>query len=706
MLVAAVFLVFGQTLRHDFVNYDDDQYFYSNPHVKGGLAWSGVAWAFQTGYASNWHPLTWLSLMLDAQLFGTGAAGPHLTNVILHAANTVLLFLLLKKLAGARWRSAVVAAVFAIHPLHVESVAWISERKDVLSGLFFMLTLLMYARYAERIPTPKAGLFYGLALLFFAMGLMSKPMLVTLPFVLLLLDWWPLKRFEPSTFNSQHETTLRLGLEKLPFFLLSAASCVVTVFVQREAVKSMVSLPLADRLHNALVSCVTYLAQMFWPENLAVFYPYHLDPPVWQIAGAGALLFSMTLLAILAARRFPYFPVGWFWYLGMLVPVIGLVQAGSQAHADRYTYLPQIGLYLVIAWAVKDLTASWRHRRQLFGVATCGMTAILMACAWKQTTYWRDGESLWRHDLGCTSGNFTAQNNLGYVLAGQGRIAEAVEHYKKALENYPDYAEADINLGRVFLDEGNLDEAAGYFQRAIKAEPGSAEAHNDLGILFVAQGKAAEAEKNYQKAIELNPDFAQACNNLAILLASQGRFAEAVQYYQRTLEIDPDYAEAHDNFGILLARQGRLAEAMWHFQKALEIRGGSAEANNDLGLLLVSLGQASEAVKHYQKALELKPDYAEAHYNLGIILAKLGNLPEAVWHLEQALQINPDSAVAHDSLGVALANQGRYAEAMKHFQKALYLADDKCNSTLAEAVRKQITQIKFYQTNAPHPPKP
>jgi Flp pilus assembly protein TadD len=660
LLVVVVFLVFGQTLRYDFVNYDDDQYFYSNPHVKAGLTWSGVTWAFQTGYASNWHPLTWLSLMLDAQLFGTGAAGPHLTNVILHAAGTVLLFLLFKRMTAAHWRSALVAAVFAIHPLHVESVAWVSERKDVLSGLFFMLTLLMYARYVERIPTPKNKVFYGLALLFFALGLMSKPMLVTLPFVLLLLDWWPLKRFEFSTVS-------RLVLEKLPFFLLSAASCVATIFAQQEAVRSMV--PLAERLGNASVSCVTYLVQMVLPENLAAFYPYPLNLPVGQVAGAGVLLFSITLPVFFAARKFPYFLVGWLWYLGMLVPVIGLVQVGDQSHADRYTYLPQIGLYLIIAWAVKDLTISWRHRRELAGMAACGMMAVLMVCAWKQTRYWRDGESLWRHALTCTSGNYTAHNNLGYILAAQDRTAEAIGHYQKALEIYPDYAEADINLGRLFLDEGKLDEAEECFHRAIKIKPGSAEAYNDLGILLAGQGKTAGAIQHYQKAIQLNPDLAETYNNLAILLASQSRFAESETNYQTALELKPDYADAHNNFGILLTRQGRFAEAMEHFQQALEIRGNSAEAHDDLGLLLVSLDQASEAVQHYQKALELKPDYAEAHYNLG----------------------------------AALAAQGRFVEAMEHFRTCLELANAQGDSPLATTAR---TQMRFYETNSPPLLKP
>jgi len=670
LLVMAVSLVFGQTLRHGFVNYDDDQYFYANPHVLAGLTWSGVAWAFQTSYASNWHPLTWLSLMLDAQVFGHGAAGPHLTNMILHATNAVLLFLLLRRMTGTRWRSAAVAAVFAIHPLHVESVAWVSERKDVLSGFFFMLTLLMYVRHVEKIPTQKNRMCYGVALLFFALGLMSKPMLVTVPFVLLLLDWWPLGRVTGCRLKVdgslvpylQPSTSKLLIFEKWPFFLLSAGSCVAAVWAQREVLQS--GMPLADRLANASVSCVTYLLQMVLPMNLAAFYPYPASLPGWQVVGADALLTAITVLVFSVAWKFPYLPVGWLWYLGMLVPVIGLVQVGGQSHADRYTYLPQIGILLILAWGVPDLTISWRQQRRLMFAAAAGMMAVWMVCAWKQTAYWSDGESLWRHALACTSGNYTAHNNLGYVLASQGRTAEAVGHYQQALAIYPEYAEADINLGRIFLNEERLDEAKEYFQRAIKIKPGAAEAHSDLGILLAEEGKPAEAFSHYQEAIKLNPDFAEAYNNLAILLASQGLFTESEKNYHIALELKPDYADAQDNFGILLARQGRLSEAMKHFQKALAIRGISAETEDNLGRLLVSLDQASEAVLHFQKALDLKPDYAEAHYNLG----------------------------------GTLASQDRFTEAKEHFRKSIELANAQGNSMLARAAW---SQMSFYETNSP-----
>jgi tetratricopeptide (TPR) repeat protein len=631
LLGVSVFIVFSQTLRHSFVNYDDDQYFYANPHVQAGLTWSGVAWAFQTGYANNWHPLTWMSLMLDAQCFGPSALGPHLANVILHAANTVLLFLLFRRMTGARWRSAAVAVVFAIHPLRVESVAWVSERKDVLSAFFFMLTLLTYVRYVQQILATKARMFFGLALLFFALGLMSKPMLVTLPFVLLLLDWWPLNRVagfglkvEGSSVPSCRTLSFKfLVFEKWPFFLLSAGSCVATLLVQREVVQS---LPLSDRLANAAVACMTYLEQMVWPVKLAAFYPYPKMIPVWQAAGVGISLLAITLLLFLLTRKFPYFPMGWLWYLAMLVPVIGFVQVGDQSHADRYTYLPQIGIYLILIWGMTELTVSWRYQRQLLGAAAVGTMVVLTICTWKQTAVWRDGESLWRHALACTSDNYTAENNLGYVLAAQGRVIEAIEHYRKALEINPCYAEADNNLGRIFLDEGRLSEAKEYFRRAIQIKPGAEEAHNNLGIVLVGQGDVTGAFQQYQKAIELNRDYAEVYNNLAILLASQGRFAESETNYHTALGLKPDYALARDNFGLLLVRQGRMAEAM------------------------------------------------------------------AQW--EQALKINPDDAVAHDYLGIALADQGRMAEAAEHFQKSLASAKAQGDSTLANEIRTHINFYK------------
>ena len=541
LLVVAVFLVFGQTLWHDFVNYDDQDYFYSNPHVKAGLTWSGVMWAFRTGYAANWHPLTWLSLMLDAQLFGPGAAGPHLTNVLLHAANTVLLFLLLKRLTGAHWRSAFVAALFALHPLHVESVAWVSERKDVLSGLFFMLALLMYARYVERIPTPKAKAFYGLALLFFALGLMSKPMLVTLPFVLLLLDYWPLERF---AIYDLRFTIRRLAWEKVPFFVLSATSCVVTFVAQKDAVQPFDRIPMGIRAVNAMVSCVRYLLKMFWPVDLAIPYPY---PAHWSFELfwlSAAIFLAAIVFVIWLGRRFPFLITGWFWYLGMLVPVIGLVQVGAQSMADRYTYLPLIGVFILLVWGAGEVLESWRLPKQVMWSMAMLILAACTARTLDQLRLWQNTETLFHHTITVTKGNAVAYYNLGEYYSGKGKLDEAVDNYLKAILIRPGYDDALNNLGVALALKGELDEAVARIRESIRYQPDKADAYYNLGNVFVMQHKPDEAISAYTGALRLKPDYPEAHNNLANLLAGQGHLEEAVKHYRETLRLNPNHEGA------------------------------------------------------------------------------------------------------------------------------------------------------------------
>ena len=724
LLAVAVFMVFGQTLRYGFVNFDDDGYFSSNYHVKAGLTWSGVSWAFRTGYASNWHPLTWLSLMLDVELFGTGPSGPHLTNLILHAANAMLLFLLLKRLTGTLWPSAFVAVLFAIHPLHVESVAWVSERKDVLSGLFFMLTLLMYARYAQNCAKSQVSGVrwlgsrdYWLAVLFFALGLMSKPMLVTLPFVLLLLDYWPLGRVTSDKWRvtrfripvPQLSSLNHLLLEKLPFLLLSTASCVATVIAQREAIKSMIVLPFTLRLNNALVSVVTYITQMVWPANLAAFYPYRFDTPAWQITGAGVLLLFITVLAFRTAQRFPYFLVGWLWYLGMLVPVIGLVQVGGQAHADRYTYLPQIGLYLVIVWVIRDWTAGWRWRRPALGMAAFSVVAVLMVCSLKQTAYWQSDESLWTHALACTSENYTAHNNLGYVLVAQGQPAEAIKHYQEALAINPNYSEVINNLGTALLNQGRLDEAAKYYHRALEIYPDFAEAYNNLGILLTKQGQTVEAIEQYRKAIELNPSRAEFYNNLGNLLSKQGRTDEAIEQFQKALEVAPDNAKVRFNLANILTAQGRWDEAIEQYQQALKQMPDSIHAHNQLGLALQSRGRFAAAIAQFQKVLELDPKHVTARNNLAWLLAtcpenSLRDGKKAVELAQQAVQLSGGNAPEIlDTLAAAYAEAGSFPEAVATAQRALDLSAAQNKKPLAEVIQNQ---LKLFETHSPFHEKP
>jgi tetratricopeptide (TPR) repeat protein len=648
LLAAAVFMVFGQTLHHEFVNLDDEDYVYQNPEVVRGLTVQGITWAFTHGYASNWHPLTWISHMLDCQLYGLNPGGHHLTSVLLHAATTALLFLVLRRMTGALWPSAVVAAVFAIHPLRAESVAWVSERKDVLSGLFFMLTLAAYVRYARN---PFSLGRYLLVALCLALGLMSKPMLVTLPFVLLLLDYWPLGRM-PRTASGAVLRALRpLIVEKIPLLALSAASCVVTVLVQGEAVATIQRVPVPIRIGNSAVSYIAYLGQMVFPMGLAAFYPLAVNNLViWKAGVALVLLAGISAGVVWLRRSRPYLLVGWLWYVGMLVPVIGLLQVGDQARADRYTYLPQIGVYLLVVWAVWEMVSSRRYGRLLFGVASVSAIAGLMACATIQTSYWRNSESLWIHALSCTSRNYAAHNNLGGALFEQGRSVEAIEHYQKCLEIRPDFAEARFNLAHALAAQGRSAEAIQQYQRAFENAPDNAEEHDNLGTVLLGQGRSVEAIQQYQKALEIKPDFAQAYYNLANALAAQGRIAEAIQQYQLALRIKPDYVEARSNLANALAAQGRSAEAIEQYQKTLETAPGNAGAHNNLGTVLLRQGRSAEAIEQYQQALEINPDFAEARYNLANVLAAQGRTVEAIEQYQQALRIRPDYAQARHKL--------------------------------------------------------
>lgn len=507
-LIAITWAVFGQTLSHQFVNYDDGTYVYANPVVLGGISLRAIAWAFTHVHSQNWHPLTTISHMLDCGLFGLNAGGHHFTNVLLHSAVVLLLFLVLWQMTGAIRRSAFVAAIFAIHPLHVESVAWIAERKDVLSALFFMLTLAAYARFVRE---RSFGRYLTVAILF-ALGLMSKPMLVTVPFVLLLLDCWPLNRAE---------RWLKLIVEKAPLFVLSAASCAATVLAQKQATGSADELPFLWRIENALVTCVTYIWQMLWPAKLAVFYPHPENQlPVWQIFLAAVLLVGISFIALALRKRHPYVFTGWFWYLIMLLPVIGIMQVGLQGHADRYTYLPQIGLYLVVTWAIADLTARWRHQA---AALTCAGGAVIIALglsAWKQTGYWKDSETLWRHALAVTLTNDVAHAGLGGVLLGRGRVDEAIENFQEALRIRPGNAEAHSSLAQALMQKGNAAGAISHWETAVELQPEDVAARDSLGAALIEQGRLSQAVAQWRESLKYVPDDGNALSNLAWVLAA------------------------------------------------------------------------------------------------------------------------------------------------------------------------------------------
>ena len=663
VLAAMTFAVFGQTLTDDFVNFDDNNYVYDNPVVSQGLTFKGIVWAFSQAHFTNWHPLTWLSHMLDCQLYGLNPAGHHLTNVLLHTATVILLFLVLREMTGALWRSAFVAALFAIHPLRAESVAWVSERKDLLSGLFFMLTIGAYVRYVRR---PWSAARYGLVMLLLALGLLCKPTLVTLPLVLLLLDYWPLQRVESRKLSG-------LVLEKLPLLALSAASCVATLLAQNKAIQSGPSFSLPFRLGNALVACAVYLRQMVWPAGLAVFYPYHHNGlPPWAVALAGTLVAVLSVAALLQWRKQPWLLVGWLWYLAMLLPVAGIIQVGLQAHADRYTYLPQIGICLAVTW----LAAQWRMSRAAFGGLMSGVLAVLMVCAWKQTAFWKNGETLWTHALACTTDNEVACSNLGAVLLQKGRTDEAIRLERQALQINPNYEMPQFNLGNALLQKGKVDEAIYHFMYALHINPDYAEAHAGLGRALLCKGNLEAAADHLQKALQINPFDAQAHYNLGAVLVKMGRVDDAIAHYQHALQIDPDYPQAHYNLGNILLDKGRVDDAIAHYQHALQTDPDYAQAHVNLGNALLQKGRIDEAIPHYQQALRIDPRCAPALVNLGGILLQRGKVDEAIVHFQRALEIKPGIAEAHSSLGRALRQKGRVGEAITQFQQALQLEPD------------------------------
>jgi len=642
--------------RHDFVNYDDSDYVTANTHVQGGLTWENIAWAFTTGHASNWHPLTWLSHMLDCQCFGQNAGLQHLVSVGFHALNAVLVFLVLRGLTGAFWRSACVAAFFAWHPLHVESVAWISERKDVLSACFALLTLGAYGKFVtgagkpaetevDRTQVP-AEAWYVLSLLAFVLGLMSKPMLVTLPFVLLLLDYWPLRRWEFASTRQR----LRIVVEKLPFLALSLASCIVTFIVQRQGGAVSTVLSLGARLANAFVSCARYLAKTFWPEKLSVLYPHPGHWPGWQVAGAVALVLAVSVAVVALGRRRPYLPVGWLWFLGMLVPVIGLVQVGIQSMADRYTYLPLLGVFIMVVWGIDDALPPVRGRAVALG---SGAGLALAACAWltaRQIPYWADSMALFQHAVEATRDNYLAYNNLGFYLSNQGRSEEAMKYYEKSLEINPNYEDALNNLGYALAGQKRYPEAIAKYEAALRIRPNHVEVHNNLGNALSEMGRIPEAIEHYRFVLAHKPDHADAHNNLGIALAMQGHLDEAIDHFHAALRYKPNYASAHSNLGNALAAQHQFVAATKEYEESLRLNPDDAQAHNNLANVFAEQGRLADAVRNYREALRLNAKNPEAHFNLGLALARLGKLQEAKSHYVEALRLKPDYQAAQEQL--------------------------------------------------------
>jgi protein O-mannosyl-transferase len=584
LLGALTAAIYWPTHNFSFVNYDDPVYVTQNAAVQAGLTWEGVRWAFSTVHASNWHPLTWLSHMADVQLFGQAAGGHHLTSVVLHTASTVLVFLLLLRMTGKAMPSLLVASLFGWHPLHVESVAWISERKDALSACFWLLTLWFYVTYVRR-PMDQPGCgeavrSYLAALMCFALGLLSKPMVVTLPFVLLLLDIWPLKRVSlDASAPGKWRALLR---EKLPFFALAAGSCVLTFVAQNRtgAVASLTYIPLGQRVTNAFVAYAMYLRKAVWPADLAVFYPHPGGWPWTLVAWSGLGLGLITWATLWQLKQRPWFFVGWFWYLGTLIPVIGLVQVGNQAYADRYTYIPLIGVFIAVAWGMTEWAASSRQRAVGLSLVS-GMALLACGVATHyQLQYWANGEALLRRALAVTDKNYLAHHNLAFLLAATGRVDEAQAHYEQALAILPNYYEAHLNLGKLLLGKGALDQAAEQFLLALKLNPDSGEGYYNYGIVLGRQGRDEAAIAEFSKAAELQPGDLNTQYNLGLALAKVGRLQDAELHYRQAIRLaelrasgpDARLALPHYNLGLLLQQQGRAAEAQEQFDHAARLR--------------------------------------------------------------------------------------------------------------------------------------
>jgi tetratricopeptide (TPR) repeat protein len=700
--------VYSQVAHFEFVTYDDPDYTTENPHIRGGLTPANVAWAFTSSYAANWFPLTWISHMLDRKLFGSDAGRQHLTNLALHMLSTLLLFVLLKRMTGWSAASGFVAFVFALHPLHIESVAWIAERKDVLCALFEFLTIWVYLNYVTR----PARWRYLVVVAAFCCALMSKPMAVTLPFALLLLDVWPLRRISTLTggtgdgaeggvesptrtgeagsaahFREQESRTghmrsrrrrtsrtriptatggagdrarsevkggersprltrgagsgagsLRgLVIEKLPLIAMAIAASIVTLLVQRRGAV-LDAIPLGLRIGNALNSYVVYLFKFFWPSNLAVFYPY--EPiPVWQAALAALILGMITVFAIRRRSTQPYLAVGWFWYLGTLAPVIGLIQVGGQARADRYTYIPAIGIAIMLAWGFEDMVAARRWLGLPVVVIAILVCAGWTAVTWRDLKYWHDSFGLFERAIAVNPDNYLAYSSLGSAFRRAGRNGEAIASYERAVNIQPHFADAEDGLGAALTAAGRLDEGTAHLADAVRLEPGSATAHIHLGFALGKSGRSRESADQYRIALQLDPESAEAHAGLGVALAEQNRLQEALAQLLESVRINPDYADGQYNLGRVLALLGRTDEAMTQFATAIRLQPENAEAHYNLGTALATRGRMADAADQFRIAVYNKPDYVNARFNYASALANLEHYDEAIPQFQAILRL-------------------------------------------------------------------
>jgi tetratricopeptide (TPR) repeat protein len=680
-LAAITLALFSPLCHYDFLDFDDQAYVTENPYVRSGLNLHSVVWAFQSSTTGNWLPVTWISHMLDVQLSGMNAGGHHLSNVLLHTANAVLLFLLLRRMTGSVWRSGLVAALFAWHPAHVESVAWIAERKDVLSAFFGMLSMWAYVWHAAR---PGVGR-YGLSLALFALALMAKSMVVTLPCVLLLLDYWPLGRWtmafgsQPAIGNSgapafPRQPLGRLLAEKVPYLALSAACCALAIWAQKRsnAIASAQELPIWHRLGHVLVSYLDYMVMLIYPHHLAIFYPYPLHEKAAMMVGGGCVLAAISALAMAQWRRRPYVAVGWFWFVGMLAPVIGLIQVGRQALADRYTYLPAIGLFLIVVWGGAELALRYPRVKLLAPVLGTAMLAATLV----QISYWKDTRAVFERARQVTQDNYLAVTLLGSVRAGEGDLDGAMELYREALREKANYPEAHFFMARALEQEGKMDQAVPEYMTALRLNPFFQQAHIFLGLLLAREKKYDEAAAHYEAVLKINPQSAVAHNDLARVLQSEGRLEESIRHYSAALQCDPNLAEAHNNLGILYLQKGELAESTRQLREALRLKPGDVETECNLAAVQIQQRQWKEALDILPGIAAAQPGNPNVQYQYGLALAHQGRRREAMGQYAKALLLRPDFVEALEQLAW-MASTAPDAE-LRNGAQAVSMAERAC----------------------------
>jgi tetratricopeptide (TPR) repeat protein len=652
LLIVATLIVYLPVKDHQFVDLDDDLYVTHNPQTQKGLTWANLAWALTALEAGFWHPLTWWSHMLDYELFGLNPGGHHLMSLLIHVLNVLLLFGLLQRWTGALWRSFFVAALFALHPLNVESVAWVAERKNVLSTLFWLLTLGAYVHYVRKPHWQR----YLSVVVLFVLGLMAKPMLVTLPCVLLLLDYWPLGRLGPS-WSEFRQKGSKLLLEKAPLFALALVSGILAIQAQHllGALPSLQEISLNARLGNALTSFVAYLGKMVWPTDLAVFYPHpEASLPVGQVILAVLVIATLSVLVLRRTPSYPYLLVGWLWYLGTLLPVSGLIQVGRHSMADRYMYVPLIGLFILLVWGCTQWLDGFRVRKGWGIGASVFLLLGLSINTRLQLAHWENSVTLFEHAIRSTEDNYLAHNNLGTTFLKAGKIDKGMEQLSIALKIKPESPEVLYNLGLALKQKGRLDGAARYFSQALDINPDLADAHNNLGIIHMAQGDGEKAFQHLSKALEIDPQLFEAHNNLGTLLVGNGQVEEAILRFSQSLLLNPNQARAYNNLGAALELQGQSEEAIAHYHRALELAPSSYLTHNNLGKMFMEKGDLERAARHFSKVIEIEPKFGDAHFNLGMVRTNQGSIEKAVASFRQALKLNPNNNEARQQLALLL----------------------------------------------------